>query len=130
MTAGLRSRVELGLLAFAGVALLGSCVLSPDQSRSGPVICPFRLLTGLLCPGCGLTRSFVAAGHGELREAFRQHAFGPIVYAIFAAFVALKLAELARGRLLLGRAALARLAIPGWVLLGLWLPWSVWRMVA
>jgi hypothetical protein len=108
VTAGLRSRLELGLLAFAGAALLGSCLLSPEQSGSGPVLCPFRLATGLPCPGCGLTRSFVAMGHGDVREAFRQHAFGPIFYGIFAAFVALKLVELVRGRLLLGRAALAK----------------------
>ncbi len=128
MTAGLRSRAELGLLAFAGLALLGSCVLSPEQSHAGPVLCPFRLLTSLPCPGCGLTRSFVAMGHGDLREAFHQHAFGPLFYAIFAAFVALKLAELARRRLLLGPSAMSRLATAGRVLLALWLPWSVWRI--
>jgi hypothetical protein len=125
-----RSRGELGLFAGAGAALLASCVLSPGQADAGPVVCLFRLATGLPCPACGLTRSFVALGNGDLRAALRHHAFGPIVYAIFAAFVALKLAELARGRLLLGRGALARLAIAGGVLAAIWLPWSVWRMIA
>ena len=129
MTAAFRSRVELGLFACAGAALLASCALSPAQVAAGPVVCPFRLATGLLCPACGLTRSFVAIGHGELRAALGHHAFGPILFAIALAFVALKLAELARGRLLLGRGAIARLAIAGWVLAGLWLPWSAWRML-
>lgn len=29
-------------------------------------LCPFRLLTGLNCPGCGMTRSMVALAGGDL----------------------------------------------------------------
>ena len=44
----------------------------------GPVLCPFRLATGLPCPGCGLTRSWVAAAHGDLSTAFADNLFGPV----------------------------------------------------
>src|SRR3954454_7969897 len=34
---------------------------------SGPVLCPFRTLTGLPCPLCGGTRAFVYAFNGDGR---------------------------------------------------------------
>lgn len=55
----------------------------------GPILCPFRRLTGLPCPGCGLTRSIVALVQGDLDAAFAHHRFGP--------FLALALLALAVG---------------------------------
>lgn len=59
----------------------------------GPVLCPFRLATGLPCPGCGLTRSWVAAAHGNLATAFADNVFGPV------SLVAVMLAVVAAGLL-------------------------------
>lgn len=79
-------------LALAGSALgcLGVAVAAPTATfEDGPVICPFRLLTGLPCPGCGLSRSWSALVHGDLGEALAQHAFGPLLFALaIAALVA------------------------------------------
>ncbi|MBV9210145.1 MAG: DUF2752 domain-containing protein [Acidobacteria bacterium] len=47
------------------------------------IICPFRALTGLLCPGCGMTRAFCALGHGELRRAIHFNALSPFLYLSF-----------------------------------------------
>jgi hypothetical protein len=74
------------LVAVAGVAALGaSLLLSPDHIEDGPVICPFRRLTGLPCPGCGLTRSWVYLTHGWWRESFLAHPFGPLFAAVMVA---------------------------------------------
>lgn len=35
--------------------------------------CPIRLLTGLRCPGCGMTRMALCLLHGDLRGAFAQN---------------------------------------------------------
>ncbi|TNM38439.1 DUF2752 domain-containing protein [Nocardioides albidus] len=71
------------VVAAAGVAGLGvACLLSPEHIEDGPVVCPFRRLTGLPCPGCGLTRSWVYAAHGWWREAFTAHLFGPLLAAV------------------------------------------------
>src|SRR5204863_3895983 len=41
-----------------------------------PPLCPSRALFGVECPGCGLTRSFVALAAGDLRESWRFHRLG------------------------------------------------------
>ncbi len=66
------------LLAAGGVVAFGAAALvfSPEHIEDGPVICPFRRLTGLPCPGCGLTRSWVYLAHGWWRESFLAHPFG------------------------------------------------------
>jgi hypothetical protein len=44
-----------------------------------PTICTFRQATGVPCPGCGLTRSVVAATHGDWSASYRYNRLGPIV---------------------------------------------------
>lgn len=68
---------------IAAGSLLLSALLSPAWMAQSDVLCPFRLLTGLLCPGCGLTHAFVHLTHGDLGLAFDHHPFGPLVYAVF-----------------------------------------------
>jgi Protein of unknown function (DUF2752) len=60
-----------------------------------PPLCPFRLLTGLDCPGCGLTRSLILAFHGRFVESYMVHLLGiplavfflvQIPYQLYAAF--------------------------------------------
>jgi hypothetical protein len=50
------------------------------HSRSLPVLCPFRRLTGLRCPFCGMT---TATGHmlyGEWRAARKTHLLTPLLW--------------------------------------------------
>ncbi|MBQ3393099.1 MAG: DUF2752 domain-containing protein [Lachnospiraceae bacterium] len=37
--------------------------------------CPFRALTGLKCPGCGITHVFLSLARGDLRAAFKANPF-------------------------------------------------------
>jgi Protein of unknown function (DUF2752) len=43
--------------------------------------CPIRRATGCPCPTCGMTRAFLAIGHGEWSEAWHYHAFSFGVFA-------------------------------------------------
>jgi hypothetical protein len=48
----------------------------PWSDAALPATCGSRLLFGVECPGCGLTRSFVALAAGDFRESFHYHRLG------------------------------------------------------
>ena len=83
------------LLVCAGI-VAASMILSPTDavvSLGGfeiPELCMWRRMTGLGCPGCGMTRSFTYMGHGQLVDAFRLHRLGPILYIVVAAQIPLR----------------------------------------
>jgi hypothetical protein len=41
-----------------------------------PSLCPFKWITGLDCPACGLTRSLVLLFHGQFQASIRMNLFG------------------------------------------------------
>ena len=43
--------------------------------------CLLNTVTGIPCPSCGLTRSGLALGHGDIIDAFRFHPLGPLFAA-------------------------------------------------
>lgn len=48
--------------------LLASILIQPFQDESF-TICLFKNITGIPCPGCGMTRAFLFLGHGKIHEA-------------------------------------------------------------
>lgn len=60
-------------LMLAAVLLLGAGSLKGWHLWS----CPFAELTGLPCPGCGMTRAFLAMARGDWSSALRLHPFAP-----------------------------------------------------
>lgn len=85
-------RVGLVLLVAGGLAVAG--VLHPAEPGEGgaltlagkrlPEVCSLKRTTGLPCPGCGLTRSWVSAVHGDLGGSAAHHPLGWLVllYAV------------------------------------------------
>ena len=61
---------DFGLLALPGAILATLLVLT---SATGPTLCPFALLTGVACPGCGMTRAAGALVRGDWAAAFAYH---------------------------------------------------------
>jgi len=51
----------------------------------GPVLCPFRRLTGHRCPLCGMTRATHALSRGRFSESVRHH---PVAIPMWSGFVA------------------------------------------
>ncbi|MGW0037537.1 DUF2752 domain-containing protein [Gordonia sp. NPDC003376] len=79
-----------GALLVAGLGAAGlaaAALLDPIGIQHGPELCVFRRLTGLPCPGCGLTRSWVMTAHGDLGHAFSFNLFGPLTFAVAALVV-------------------------------------------
>lgn len=68
---------------FFAVLLVASALLPLPQSNAiagMPSICAFHNFTGLPCPGCGLTRSWVSMAHGQFANAFVWHPLGPFLF--------------------------------------------------
>ncbi len=124
-----RSLVATEWVAATGAGgLVLACLLSPDGIEDGPVICPFRRLTGLPCPGCGLTRSWVYLAHGWWRESWAAHPFGAVaVLAVLALCVAVVVARVRRVPPPGLDALVRRPAVAAVV--AAWLLYAVWRLV-
>lgn len=69
-------------LAFVLNVRSGSQVLVPFLGTPLPELCTFRRLTGAGCPGCGMTRCFIALAHGELRTAWSYNPAGLLFFAL------------------------------------------------
>lgn len=50
-----------------------------------PVFCPFRLLTGISCPGCGMTRAFLALAEFDVSLAIKLNPFSVPLFLYFVA---------------------------------------------
>ncbi len=74
-------RREFWIIAGLMTALVVARLLPlPQDGTIGgmPSLCPFKNITGLPCPGCGLTRSVVYSAHGQWQQAITYHPFGPL----------------------------------------------------
>lgn len=109
---------------LAGVLTTASFTEAPARLPFSP--CPFYNSTGLPCPACGLTRGFVAIGHGDFAAGLAWHPLAPALYV--AAVIALvasifgvgRQAPLAWGR----RATQYGAALAALTLVAVWL----WRL--
>lgn len=60
--------------------------------------CPFHALTGLNCPGCGMTRGFNALFHGDILSALHFNALLPFFSFFFGYFTVSLFLFAVRGR--------------------------------
>lgn len=74
--------------SWATVLLCGGAIVAsfflPPGGASDEVMCLFKRTTGLPCIGCGLTRAFIAVGHGRFADAF---AYNPITVLLYPGFI-------------------------------------------
>ncbi|WP_370893491.1 DUF2752 domain-containing protein [Janibacter sp. GXQ6167] len=123
-------RATTFVLAGLSLAALVAAFMWPlNTVDNGPGWCVFRAATGLPCPGCGLTRSWVHLANGDVGTAFAYNAFGPIMMLLAAGIVGYVVVALVRRRppenllnLLASRAMV--------IGLGAWIGYSVVRIVS
>ena len=68
-----------------GAAACGALGLAAPAADS--TACPFRLATGVPCPLCGVTRSLIVLGDGDLERSWGFAPLGPAVLAVSLAFL-------------------------------------------
>ena len=93
------ARVAAALLFIAlsgGTILVATTGFAP--SEDGPTLCPFRHLTGLPCPLCGMTRASFRLLRGDLAGALRMHPCAPLWFAMVGGGVAFGLGSVVAGR--------------------------------
>ncbi len=62
---------------------------------AGFEFCAIKNVVRIPCPGCGLTKSFVAFTHGKIIESFKFNLVGPILVCILMYIFAKKIIEIA-----------------------------------
>jgi len=84
--------LRLAAAAALAVAVLGGLLhLAGYQLASalpGVPLCPFNALTGLPCPGCGMTRAFLALGRLDFAGAYASNPLSFPLAALMVLFVA------------------------------------------
>ena len=97
------SGYHAAMLAGSVAVLALACLMTNDGDARVtvfgivvPEICWWRRWLGWDCPGCGLTRSFVALAHGDLARAWEFKPVGVFLFAIVAAQIPYRLVQLWR----------------------------------
>lgn len=93
-----KSRRKIYGIIGAVLTLLFPFVLMLSDSdrhlEKAPSLCPFKMFTGLPCPGCGLTKSMVYCYEGDLHKSLSFHAFGPFLILFCGVALVVLLSEL------------------------------------
>ncbi len=73
------TRVWRDRLAMAAPLGLAAILLAGSPGDDGPTLCPFALMTGIACPGCGMTRAASSLIRGDLGTAIAYHPLVPLM---------------------------------------------------
>ena len=73
---GISGAVLTLMIPFFLMFFNGDNHLKTDQS-----LCPFKMVTGFPCPGCGITKSLVYFYQGDLYKSLSYNLLGPFVIA-------------------------------------------------
>lgn len=71
-----RLAIVFACILFSITVLHVTGVLSADRIGGAiPLFCPFKALTGIPCPGCGMTRAILSITKGDFQGAFGYNPF-------------------------------------------------------
>lgn len=65
--------LKRGMARLYALPLVAFALLWTVPIGAGVTVCPFALLTGTACPGCGMTRAAASLARGDLAAALTYH---------------------------------------------------------
>lgn len=71
-----------GLIQYLSVSILALSFIFSIESLPKISMCAFNAVTGLSCPGCGLTRAFCAISHGQFALAWSLNPLSLYLYGL------------------------------------------------
>jgi uncharacterized membrane protein len=79
----------IGIISIVAILIIPFLIYYKDSGslESEQSFCPFKMLTGFPCPGCGITKSIVYFYDGNLLKSFTHHLFGPFVVILSVFFI-------------------------------------------
>lgn len=83
-------------MAAAPVALVAFLAMW-TPTDDGPTLCPFALLTGMACPGCGMSRAISWLVRGDIGTSFRYHPLAPFLVTMVVVGAIWALGRMRRG---------------------------------
>ena len=86
------------LLLLVPAVVIAAAVALPVNWSAPLPLCLVKGITGLDCPGCGMTRAFLLIGHGRIGDAFAMHPAGVAAFAIVAGMAVVGIVRAVRGR--------------------------------
>ena len=66
-------------LVFAAPLAMVGLLAAIRPGDDGVTVCPFALLTGIACPGCGMTRAASYLVRGDFSTALTYHPLVPLI---------------------------------------------------
>lgn len=66
--------------------------------ESSQSLCPHKMLTGMPCPGCGITKSLIFFYQGDILKSISYHILGPFAVMLCFALIGLLTVEILTGR--------------------------------
>jgi hypothetical protein len=97
---GTIARISVAILLCLALANITGMVHVEKLTGSVPVFCPFKAITGIDCPGCGMTRAIISLIEGNPGNAFLYNPFSFfLLFILTLSILPLRWFEPVRGRL-------------------------------
>ena len=122
------------IAAFSMSVRNGEQVVVPIIDKPLPGTCTFFKITGVPCPGCGMTRSFISFAHGHWSDAWNYNPAGLLFFAVVVFQIPYRIFQIVRIRRGLGEHHFV--SFDKWILLALvvllilqWLVRVLWQAI-
>ncbi len=78
-----RYKLFIFIITILGLAFFG---LLLSERMPIPIVCPFKVITGIPCPGCGGTRAFLSILNGDILHALYINPLSCLLCVFFCIF--------------------------------------------